>query len=367
MSFFKKLRAEFIDIIEYANTAQDTIVYRFERHGNEIKNNAKLIVREGQTAVFINEGQLADVFSPGTYTLNTENLPILSTLKGWKYGFNSPFKAEVYFVSTKNFIDQKWGTKSPLILNDNRFGMVEVRAFGIYTFKITDPGMFIREIVGTQQTFATQDIESQLKSIIVTRFTDAVGESNMPIEAYASNLNELSSTIFGFMKDDFAVYGMDITKFLIENVSMPDDIKKEIFELSRLNVVDLDKLTKLKAAKAIEAAAENPSGTAGMGMGLGAGMAMAQQMMQGMNNTAQSTNAPANDTPPPVPTETQYYVAVGGKQTGPYNMQMMEKLAGEQILTRDSLTWKKGLTEWVKASNIDELQTLWASTPPPLK
>ncbi len=373
MSFFKKLRGELIDIIEYSNYVQDTIVHRFERHNNEIKNNAKLVVREGQTAVFINEGQLADVFGPGTYTLSTQNLPILSTLQGWKYGFNSPFKAEVYFVSTKNFIDQKWGTKNPLILHDARFGMIEIRAFGVYTFKITEPGTFIKEIVGPQQTFTTQDITNQLKSVIVTRFTDAVGESNLPVEAYASNLNELSEAIFGYMKDDFTAYGMDITKFLIENISMPEEVKKEIFELSRLNTVDLDKLTKMKAAKAMEAAANNPSGTSGMGLGLGAGMAMAQQMMQSMAPggtppppAAQNNSAPASDTPPPIPGEVEYYIAIGGKQNGPYNMQMLEKLAIEQVITRETLVWKKGMSEWSKAGNCNELQVLWTLMPPPL-
>lgn len=372
MSFFKKLRGELIDIIEYSNYVQDTIVHRFERHNNEIKNNAKLVVREGQTAVFINEGQLADVFGPGTYTLSTQNLPLLSTLQGWKYGFNSPFKAEVYFVSTKNFIDQKWGTKNPLILHDERFGLVEIRAFGVYTFKITEPGIFIKEIVGPQQTFTTQDITNQLKSIIVTRFTDAVGESNLPVEAYASNLNELSEAIFGYMKDDFTDYGMDITKFLIENISMPDEVKKEIFELSRLNTIDLDKLTKMKAAKAMEAAANNPSGTSGMGVGLGAGMAMAQQMMQSMapgNNTtppAQSNTSTTADAPPPIPGEVEYYIAIGGKQNGPYNMQMLEKLTEEQVITRETLVWKKGMAEWAKAGSCDDLQSLWTLMPPPL-
>jgi len=375
MSFFKKLRGELIDIIEYSDYVQNTIVHRFERHNNEIKNNAKLVVREGQTAVFINEGQLADVFGPGTYTLSTQNLPILSTLQGWKYGFNSPFKAEVYFVSSKNFIDQKWGTKNPLILHDERFGMVEVRAFGVYTFKITDPGTFIKEIVGPQQTFTTEDICNQLKSIIVTRFTDAVGEAKLPVEAYASNLNELSESIFGYMKDDFTEYGMDITKFLIENISMPEDVKKEIFELSRLNVVDLDKLTKMKTAKAMEAAASNPSGTSGMGLGLGAGMAMAQQMMQSAPPVtppatpappAQSNTAPASDTPPPIPGEVTYYIAIGGKQNGPYNMQMLTKLVEDQIITRETLVWKKGMSEWAQAGSQDELSSLWTLMPPPL-
>ena len=175
MDFFKKIKGEFIDIIEFLDNNQNTIVHRFERYQNEIKNNAKLVVREGQLAVFINEGQLADIFSPGTYTLNTQNLPILSTLQGWKYGFDSPFKAEVYFVSTKTFLDQRWGTKNPIILNDERFGMIEVRAFGTYTFKISDAGKFIKEIVGTTGSFTTDQINEQLRSVIVTRFTDSIG------------------------------------------------------------------------------------------------------------------------------------------------------------------------------------------------
>lgn len=364
MGLLDKLRGELIDIIEFLDNTQDTIVYRFERYNNQIKNNAKLIVREGQTAVFVNEGQIADTFSPGTYNLNTQNLPILSTLQGWKYGFNSPFKAEVYFVSTKNFIDQKWGTKNAIILNDNRFGMVEIRAFGIYSFKVTDAPVFIREIVGTNQTFTTEHIKEQLKSIIVTRFTDATGESHLPVELYAANLNELSEAIFGYMKDDFAAYGMDVTKFLIENVSMPDEVKKEIFELSRLDKIDLDKLTKLKAAKAMEAAAENPSGTAGMGIGLGAGMAMANQMTQSMANQMQNQNTQA--TPPPIPGVVSYYAAIDGKQAGPFNKEALADLAAKQVLTKDTLVWKQGLSDWVLAGGQVDLQDLWSETPPPL-
>lgn len=368
MGLFDKLRGELIDIIEFLDNTQDTIVYRFERYNNQIKNNAKLIVREGQMAVFVNEGQIADMFSPGTYTLSTQNLPILSTLQGWKYGFNSPFKAEVYFVSTKNFIDQKWGTKNAIILNDNRFGMVEIRAFGIYSFKVTAADVFIKEIVGTNQTFTTEHIKEQLKSIIVTRFSDATGESHLPIESYAANLNELSEAIFGYMKDDFAAYGMDVTKFLIENVSMPDEVKKEIFELSRLDKIDLDKLTKLKTAKAMEAAAENPSGTAGMGIGLGAGMAMANQMTQAMANQVQNQGGQINAqvTPPPIPGVVSYYVAIDGKQSGPFNKESLSELATKQILTKDTLVWKQGLSEWVLAGAQADLQDLWSVTPPPL-
>jgi len=365
MNFWNKLKGELIDIIEFLDNTQDTIVYRFERHNNEIKNNAKLVVREGQIAVFVNEGQIADTFSPGTYNLNTQNLPILSTLQGWKYGFNSPFKAEVYFVSTKNFIDQKWGTKNPLILNDNRFGMVEIRAFGLYSFKVTDAPVFIREIVGTNQTFTTDHIKEQLKSIIVTRFSDTAGETNLPIESYAANLNELSEAIYGYMKDDFAAYGMDVTKFLIENVSMPEEVKKEIFELSRLDKIDLDKLMKLKAAKSLEAAAENPSGTAGMGIGLGAGMVMANQMTQAMSNQTQNyQNTQA--TPPPVPGAVAYYVVIDGKQAGPFDKSNLKDLISRNVLTKETLVWKQGLSGWVLAGGQADLNDLWTMTPPPI-
>ncbi|MCD8193606.1 MAG: SPFH domain-containing protein [Tannerellaceae bacterium] len=369
MSFFKKLKGELIDIIEFLDNTQNTIVHRFERHNNEIKNNAKLVVREGQIAVFVNEGQIADTFTPGTYTLSTQNLPILSTLQGWKYGFNSPFKAEVYFVSTRNFIDQKWGTRTPIILSDDRFGMVELRAFGIYTFKVTDAGTFIREIVGTNQLFTTSHISEQLKSIIVTRFTDATGEINLPIEKYAANLNELSDTIFNYMHDDFAAYGMEVTKFLIENISMPEEVKKEIFELSRLDKIDLNKLTQMKAAKAMEAAAANPSGTAGMGMGLGAGMAMANQMTQMMANQAATTATPPpapGAVPPPLPGEAEYFVAVGGQQAGPYKVSALPTLVAQQQVTRDTLVWKNGMAGWEAAGSQAELAHLFAHTPPPI-
>ena len=367
MSFFRKLRNELIDIIEFLDNSQNTIVHRFERFQNEIKNGAKLIVREGQQAVFISEGQIADVFKPGTYTLNTQNLPILTTIKGWKYGFNSPFKAEVYFVSTKTFIDQRWGTKNPIILNDNRFGMIEIRSFGTYTFKITDASTFIREIVGTTETFTTEQINDQLRSVIVTRFTDSIGEANLPVETYAANLNELSAGIFEYMKDDFLAYGMDVTKFLIENVSMPEEIKKEIFELSRLNAVDLNKLTQMKAAKAMEAAANNPSGMAGAGVGMGAGFAMANQMAQAM--AQQQTQQQGQQVPPPInpsATSISFYVAINGQKAGPFDINTLKQMALNNQIARETLVWKTGMANWEVASSQPELDDLWGTTPPPL-
>ena len=369
----KKLSHEFIDIIEWLDNTNDTIVHRFERYQNEIKNGAQLIVREGQMAVFINEGQLADVFKPGTYTLNTQNLPILATLKGWKYGFNSPFKAEVYFVSTRLFTDEKWGTKNPITLNDDRFGFVEIRAFGTYAFKIGDPGKFITDVVGTDGNFTNYEINEHLKSLISTRFTDTIGEANLPIELYAANTNELSDTCLEVMSPEFESVGISLEKFFIENVSMPEELKKEIFEYSRLNKLDLDKLAKFKAAKALEAAANNESGAAGAGMGMGMGFAMAQQMgsMFGQQQTQQTSNnnpnaAGGGTTPPPLPQQTQYFYALNGQQAGPATIAELTQLFATRTINADTLVWKQGMTNWAALNTVSELQSILGSTPPPL-
>jgi len=366
----KKLSHEFIDIIEWLDSSNDTIVHRFERYQNEIKNEAQLVVREGQIAVFINEGQLADVFKPGTYTLNTQNLPVLATLKGWKYGFNSPFKAEVYFVSSRLFTDEKWGTKNPVTLNDDRFGFVEVRAFGTYAFKINDAGKFITDIVGTDNNFTSFEINEHLKSLISTRFTDTIGEANLPIELYAANTNELSDTCLEVMSPEFNSVGISLEKFFIENVSMPEELKKEIFEYSRLNKLDLDKLTKFKAAKAMEIAAGNESGAAGAGIGMGMGFAMAQQMGGMLNPQNQTTTAaPMQNngaTPPPLPQQTQYFYAANGQQSGPVNFEGLSNLFTSKLVDSNTLVWKQGMANWTALNAVPELQILLGSAPPPL-
>ncbi len=372
MGLFNKLKNEFIDIIEWTDDSNNTMVYRFERYQNEIKNGAKLTVREGQVAVFINEGQLADVFTPGMYTLTTENLPILSTLKGWKYGFNSPFKAEVYFVSTRNITDQKWGTKNPITLSDPRFGMLEIRAFGTYVIKVKDAPVFIREIVGTDGHFTTEEIAEQLRSMIVTRFTDAVGEANLPVENYASNVNEISEFVHSVIGPEFEKYGIEVTKFLIENVSMPEEIKKEIFELSRLNAIDLDKLAKMKAAKAMEKAAENESGTAGAGMGMGMGFAMANQMGQTFTGGQQQSppqqqqQAATPPPPPPIPPALTFFAVVNGQQAGPYDLQTLKQMAMQNQINKDTLVWREGMANWTAAGQVPEVNSVLGSVPPPI-
>jgi membrane protease subunit (stomatin/prohibitin family) len=357
MGLFDKLSHEFIDIIEWTDNTTDTIVWKFPRYQNEIKMGAKLTVRESQQAVFMNEGTIADVYQPGMYELQTQNMPILATLKGWKYGFNSPFKADVFFVSTRQFIDQKWGTKNPITVNDERFGLIELRAFGTFAYKVTDGGKFLKEIAGTESTYSTEEIEGQLRSMIVTKFTNAAGAGNFPIEKFASNLEELSQICSDKLNEDFAAYGLKITKFLVENVSMPDDLKKQIFDYSRLNKIDMQKFAQFKTAESIETAAANPGGNAGLGVGFGVGMGMGNMVTNAFSNQI--------NTPPPPPPALQFFIAVNGQQTGPFTPEQMAQMAQQGNLKRDSLVWKAGMPQWAQAGTVSELSNAFSTVPPP--
>ena len=367
MGLWNKLRNELIDIIEFLDDSNDTLVHRFDRYQNEIKNGAQLTVRPGQVAVFINEGKIADVYQPGMHRLETANMPILSTLKGWKYGFDSPFKAEILFVNTTQMTDQKWGTKSPISLSDPRFGMFEIRAFGTYAIKVNDAPRFIQEIVGTDGDFTTDEITGQLRSLVVTRCSDAIAETELPVEKYASNLNEISSDVHGRMSLDFEKYGLELSTFLVENISMPDEIKKEIFELSRLtSQVDLDKLAKLKTAKAIEKAAEN-EGMAGVGMGMGMGFAMANQMGQQLSpNPSSAPQAKQQKAPPPIPPTLSFHAVINGAQAGPFDMNTIKEMISTNQLTKETLVWREGMAAWSSAESITELKSAFGSVPPPL-
>ena len=362
MGLFDKLKNEFIDIIEWIDNSNDTIIWKFPRYQNEIKMGAKLTVRESQVAVFMNEGKIADVFQPGMHTLQTQNMPILSTLKGWKYGFNSPFKADIYFVSTKQFIDQKWGTKNPITLNDQRFGFSELRSFGTFAFRVTDGGKFIKEIAGTDENFTTEDVANQLRSMIVTKFTDAVGEGNIPVEKFAANLEELSQIGKDKLNNDFIEYGLSITKFLVENVSMPEDLKKEIFNYSRLHSnIDMNKLAQFNTANAIKDAAKNEGlGGAGVGMGVGFGMG---NMMTNMMNQSGANNLGTN-TPPPPPL-VQFHVVINGAQAGPFQLPQLQAMIATGQLTKTTLVWKAGMPNWLAAETQVELAGLFNQVPPP--
>ena len=363
MGLFSMLKNEFIDIIEWTDDSNDTLVWKFPRFQNEIKMNAKLTVRESQQAVFLNEGVIADVFMPGMFTLQTQNMPMMATLKGWKYGFNSPFKADVFFISTRQFIDQKWGTKNAITVSDERFGMIELRAFGSFAFKVEDAGKFIKEIAGTEAQYTTDEIGGQLRSLIVTKFTNALGAGNIPIEKFASNLEELSQLCTDKLNDDFATYGLKITKFLVENVSMPDGIKKEIFEYSRLNKIDMQKLTQFKVANSIETAAANSSGIVGAGVGIGMGVGIGGMVSNAFGQINQQASGAI---PPPLPVEAAYFVAVNGQQTGPFNNGQLAQMAQAGQLQRSTMVWKAGMAAWSASETVTEISSLFNNMPPPI-
>ncbi|MDH5598316.1 MAG: SPFH domain-containing protein, partial [Cyclobacteriaceae bacterium] len=237
-----------------------------------------------------------------------------------------------------------------------------------YVIRVKDAPVFIREIVGTDGHFTTEEIAEQLKSMIVTRFTDAVGEANLPVENYASNANEISEYVHGVIGPEFEQYGIEVTKFLIENVSMPEEIKKEIFELSRLNAIDLNKLAQMKAAKAMEKAAENQSGTAGAGMGMGMGFAMANQMGQTFTGgQQQQQNQQATPpTPPPVPPALVFHVVINGQQAGPYDLNTLKQMAMQNQFTKEVLVWREGMANWAAAGQVAELNSVFGSVPPPI-
>ncbi len=373
MGLWDKIKGEFIDIVEWTDDSRNTMVHRFERYGNEIKYGAQLVVREGQAAVFIKEGQLADVFAPGMYTLETKNLPILSTLAGWKYGFHSPFKCEVYFVNIRRFTDLRWGTKNPIMLRDAEFGPIRLRAFGSYCIRVTDPGAFIREIVGTDGTFTQQEITNQLRNMIVTRFSDLLGESKIPVLDLASNYDELSDFAAEKLTEEFSAYGLAVTKLLVENISLPPAVEEALDKRSSMGVIgNLGAYTQFQAANAMEAAAENPGGMAAGGIGMGMGFAVANQMgqqfTQQQNQQRMAQQAPAAAAaPPPLPGgNVQFYAAIDGQQVGPLDLNAMRQQAAGGRVTPQTLVWKQGMANWTPAGQVMELNSVFGAAPPPI-
>lgn len=367
MGLMDRLRGELIDIIEWTDAGRDTLAWRFQRHQNEIKSGAKLIVREGQAAVFVDEGRVADVFEPGTYTLDTANLPILTTFEGWKYGFESPFKAEVTFINTRRFADQKWGTKNPIMLRDPEFGPTRLRAFGTYAFKVTDPTAFLTEVIGTSGEVSTDAVTDQIRNIVVARFTDVLGSAGLAALDMAANMDELGGFVAEKIGPDLEAYGVEIMDMLVENISLPPAVEEALDQRTSMGVIgDLGAYTQYQTAQAIGKAAENPGGgAAAAGVGLGAGMAMANQMGAAMTG-GQSAPAPSSPaSPPPPPDAAQYHVSVDGASTGPFSVSDLNKQAREGTLTRQSHVWSQALGEWKRAGEVGALSSVFGAIPPP--
>jgi membrane protease subunit (stomatin/prohibitin family) len=359
MGLLDKLRGELIDIIEWTEPSQsDILAHRFPRYNNEIKMGAKLTVREGQAAVFVNEGKIADVYPPGMYTLQTENMPILSTLKGWKYGFNSPFKAEVYFVSTRQWTDLKWGTQNPIMLRDPEFGPVRLRAFGTYAMHVSDAGVFLKQIVATDPNVETYEVTNQLRNTIVARFVDAIGQARIAVLDLAGNYDRISQVALEKIKPDLANMGLALTAFYIENISLPPEVEQALDKRTQMGVLgNLGQYTQFQAANAISDAAKNPGGLGGVGASLAAGMAIGNQMTGAMQQASAT---------PPLPTSAGFFLGIGGQQVGPFDVNALVAKLHDGSLTRETLVWKQGMPEWTRAEKVAELQALFAAAPPPL-
>ncbi|MDO4789450.1 MAG: SPFH domain-containing protein [Porphyromonas sp.] len=363
----EKVFKEFIDIIEWTDSGSDTMIWRFPRYQAEIKNGAQLTVRETQVAVLVNEGQFADVFQPGRYELTTQNMPILTTLKGWKYGFNSPFKVDVYFVNTKEFLNQRWGTSNPIMLRDPEFGPIRLRAFGSFNFRIqSDPIPFIRKVLGTNEHFTTEGVRDQLRNFVITKFSDYLGESKIAALDLAANLNEFSQSLFDKLNMDFSDYGLDLTKFLVENISLPESVEKALDRRTSMGVIgNMNAYTQMQFADSLEKSAGKGGSPAGDAMGMGMGFAMASQMA---NQVAQglSGNQTAGTTPPPIPGAVLYHVALDGKPQGPFSREELMRMREAGSFSPDSLVWTNGMPDWMAASSVPALNDLFGTTPPPL-
>lgn len=282
MGLFDWAKNQFIEIIEWVDDSRSTLVYRFPVYRKEIKQGAQLTVREGQAAVFVSEGQIADVFGPGQYSLQTRNLPVLATLKGWKYGFESPFKSEVYFCSTRLFTDQKWGTPNPIMMRDKDLGVLRLRAFGSYAMRIADAGAFLKQHVGTTGTVDQEAVTGHLRNLVVSRFSDCLGESGIPAFDLSAKYDELGFELQRRLNETFADQGLQLENLAIENISLPPEVEKALDQRSQMNLLgDMNRYTQFQAAQAIPTAAAN-QGMGGAAMGMGAGFAFGGMMTNQM-------------------------------------------------------------------------------------
>ena len=308
MSFLSK---QFIDVIHWTEPEDGILAYRYPMEDLEIQNGAKLTVRDSQMAVFVNEGRIADVFPPGLYTLNTQTLPILTYVMNWDKAFKSPFKSDVYFLSTRLQTDQRWGTATPITFRDKEFGAVRVRGYGIYTYKIADPTVFYQKISGSRDVYRVADLEGQLRNTIVARMTDTFAQSSVPFLDLAANQAQLGVRIAETLRPAFTDLGLSLENFVVENISLPDELQKVLDQRISMNIVgDMGRFTQYEVARSIPIAAANEGGgAAGIGVGLGAGLTMANSMLNAVKTGDQPSGATAAPASPSA--ETKFCVNCG--------------------------------------------------------
>ncbi len=298
MAFMDFIKKQFIDVIHWTEDSDGVLAQRYPMQDFEIQYGAQLTVRESQMAVFVNEGKIADVFGPGLYTLTTQTLPLLTNLKNWDKLFDSPFKSDVYFFSTRLQLNRKWGTPNPITLRDKDFGMVRMRAFGIYSYKLADPRQFHTEISGTRESYGVDDLDGQLRNLVIGSMTDLFGQSAVPFIDMAANQEELSAALKAKMAAVFARYGLALDSFVVQNISLPEELQKILDTRIGMNMIgDLGRYTQYQVANSIPLAAQNESGMAGVGAGLGAGLSIGQTMAAAMTQAMPAGGAQAAPAP----------------------------------------------------------------------
>jgi membrane protease subunit (stomatin/prohibitin family) len=361
---FDFLKGEFIDVISYLDDTRDTMVWRFERRGNAIKYGAKLTVREGQAAVFIHEGQLADVFGPGLYMLETNNMPIMTTLQNWNHGFDSPFKSEIYFVNTTRFNDQKWGTKNPIMARDPEFGPVRLRAFGTYSMRVADPGKFLTEIVGTDGEFTADEISFQIRNVILQEVSQVLAKSGIPVLDMAGNTADLGKIVTTAIDPKIAEYGLSIPEFYIENISLPEEVEKVLDKRTSMGIAgDLNKYMQFNAAEGMANPNSGVGAMVGAGMAAGVGMGMATGTGP-WGAAAAPLSAPPSAPPPPPAGPKAWHLAKNGATSGPFTPADLAAMAATGKLSRSSQVWTAGQDGWMQA-DATELTSLFSHLPPP--
>jgi len=359
MGIFSWLFGQFIDIIEWQDDTNNTLVWRFPRGDNEIKYGAKLIVRESQVAVFMDKGIIADILGPGTYELETSNLPILTDLQHWDHGFESPFKAEVYFVSTKLFRGLKWGTKNPIILRDSEFDIVRLKAFGTYDIKVKDPKKFLNEIVGTDGHFTTEEISDYLANLIVTNLADVLGHDKRSILDLAASYDDFAKYIKENLKDKFENIGLSLEDVYVENISLPKEVEEAIDKRgARKATGDLDEHLKYQTAESLT---KEGSGAADIAA-IGAGMAMANEISKSLNKEKEEKSASLSTTPPPPPKQKPYFIVKNGKADGPHSLEAIKEMILNGKINKKTYVWQEGMDGWERAGEY--LKDLFNSTPP---
>ena len=311
------LRNNLLKAIEWTDDSKNVMVYKYPMDGRSIMRGSKLTVRESQVAIFVNKGKLADIFEPGYYKLDTSNLPILTQLLSLPYGFKSPFYADVYFINMKQFTNLKWGTSNPIAMKDKEFGAIRLRGFGAYAFKVINPKVFLEQLFGTNSTFLTSDIEQYLKSILVSTISDTIAESKVSALDLACNLNEFGEVVMETVKTKFNELGLELTSFIIENISFPSEVEKAIDTRSSMGVLKdtMDTYVKYTTVNAMSEAAKNPNGNnmANTGIGLGAGMAMADMVKESIKEVKRDTTGETSETETGKKKKVKYCVECGAQ------------------------------------------------------